>query len=104
MGTETTKGSAAATANPSWRRWLRGLDLNQRPLGYEGMRYIDREPQRANPTHIYRTPFRPVLPRVTRSTRKEPESVGRLRGGLPLPERVLACNSPHAPRLPAAPP
>ncbi|PYM81730.1 MAG: hypothetical protein DME09_16230 [Candidatus Rokuibacteriota bacterium] len=35
---------------------------------------------------------------------KNTERVGSLRGGLPLPERVLACNSPHAPTLPAAPP
>src|SRR3972149_255928 len=35
MGAETTKGLAATAANPSSCRWLRGLDLNQRPLGYE---------------------------------------------------------------------
>ena len=29
------KGLAALTANPLSLRWLRGLDLNQRPLGYE---------------------------------------------------------------------
>ena len=33
---QTTKGSAAMTANPFVPAWLRGLDLNQRPLGYEG--------------------------------------------------------------------
>src|SRR2546428_14098325 len=35
MVAETRKGSAAATANPLSLTWLRGLDLNQRPLGYE---------------------------------------------------------------------
>ena len=36
--TETRRGSAVLSANPlSWLTWLwlRGLDLNQRPLGYE---------------------------------------------------------------------
>src|SRR2546426_361359 len=31
---KTTKGSAACRLTPR-RDWLRGLDLNQRPLGYE---------------------------------------------------------------------
>jgi hypothetical protein len=31
---ENTKGLAGALANPLFS-WLRGLDLNQRPLGYE---------------------------------------------------------------------
>src|SRR5262249_54931809 len=35
VGAAKEKGLAAATANPLSRRWLRGLDLNQRPLGYE---------------------------------------------------------------------
>ena len=38
MVAETTKGLAAIAANPSSCRWLRGLDLNQRPLGYERLR------------------------------------------------------------------
>src|SRR5262245_27306851 len=33
--THMKKGLAAITANPSSLRWLRGSDLNRRPLGYE---------------------------------------------------------------------
>src|SRR5215831_9968903 len=34
-GAVNQKGLAAKTANPSSLRWLRGSDLNRRPLGYE---------------------------------------------------------------------
>ena len=37
-GAVNQKGLAALTANPLSLRWLRGLDLNQRPLGYERLR------------------------------------------------------------------
>ena len=54
---ETTKGSAAMTANPLSPAWLRGLDLNQRPLGYEGN--SSHQPQHRPTTN----PDRYALPR-----------------------------------------
>jgi len=40
---KTTKGSAVCRLTPR-RTWLRGLDLNQRPLGYERLRGCDGNP------------------------------------------------------------
>ena len=39
-----------------------GLDLNQRPLGYERIRDRNSEPHAANFTHVCTTPSRTISP------------------------------------------
>ena len=72
MGTKTTKGLAELSANPLSPRWLRGLDLNQRPLGYECVKAMSGNPLISREMHAlagsstlcvrasFLLPFRPV--------------------------------------------
>jgi len=58
MGAGNEKGLAELTANPLSLRWLRGLDLNQRPLGYEpidahrGLQHATTSPKRKREVSI----------------------------------------------------
>src|SRR5260370_37641136 len=64
-----TQGVTARTVTPCFS-WLRGLDLNQRPLGYEGVGTVHRRRHRTKGAGSYAPRFRLVWSAVGRSTRK----------------------------------
>src|SRR6516162_6640441 len=82
---------------PGALRWLRGSDLNRRPLGYEGN--LGPDSAQAAPTRAKRiNGFSPVLPWST---------LGGIGPGSPretreAPPRLTVTRSPHPARDPAA--
>ena len=64
-----TQGATALAVTPCFS-WLRGLDLNQRPLGYEGVGTVHRRRHRTKGAGSYAPRFRLVWSAVGRSTRK----------------------------------
>src|SRR5216684_3719015 len=68
--TENDEGLAESLPLTPRFGWLRGLDLNQRPLGYEGVGTVHRRRHRTKGAGSYAPPFRLVWSAVGRSTRK----------------------------------
>src|SRR5262245_8740025 len=66
----TTKGVKERVSLTPCFDWLRGLDLNQRPLGYEGAGGVHSVRHPTERAGIYAPPFRLVWSAVGRSTRK----------------------------------
>src|SRR5258708_15695295 len=68
--TENDEGLAESLPLTPRFGWLRGLDLNQRPLGYEGVGTVHRRRHRTKGAGSYAPRFRLVWSAVGRSTRK----------------------------------
>src|SRR5260370_12880569 len=91
-----TQGVTARTVTPR-SSWLRGLDLNQRPLGYEGVGTVHRRRHRTKGAGSYAPPFRLVWSAVGRSTRKSTRKVQSSKAELPSGASGVARCSQRSP-------